>query len=112
MSNDPSWLRYSLAFVTRITHNLFASGSLLLVYALSGTKLDKGGLRVTLVTVWFSPNAGLTVVFLLDGTLLPTLARVAIYLTVLGAGYMLGESCTIALTSGALGRFSSSKSPG
>lgn len=57
----------------------------------AATRLDKGGLRATLVTVWFSLNAGLTVAFLVDGTLVPALPKVAAYLPVLGTGYLLGE---------------------
>jgi len=87
----PPWRSRILTFAAGITHGLFASGGPLLVYALAGTKLDKGGLRATLVTVWFSLNAGLTIAFLIDGTLIPALPRVAIYLPVLGVGYLLGE---------------------
>lgn len=87
----PAALSRALTFAAGITHGLFASGGPLLVYALAGTKLDKGGLRATLVTVWFSLNAGLTVAFALDGTLFPALPWVAVYLPVLGAGYLLGE---------------------
>ncbi|QKK04082.1 MAG: sulfite exporter TauE/SafE family protein [Pseudomonadota bacterium] len=87
----PAWLSRALTFAAGITHGLFASGGPLLVYALAGTRLDKGGLRATLVTVWFSLNAGLTVAFLVDGTLVPALPKVAAYLPVLGTGYLLGE---------------------
>lgn len=87
----PKWLSRILTFAAGITHGLFASGGPLLVYALAGTKLNKGSLRASLVTVWFSLNAGLTVVFLFDGTLIPALPRVAIYLPVLGVGYLLGD---------------------
>lgn len=87
----PPWLSRILTFAAGITHGLFASGGPLLVYAMAGKHLDKGGLRATLVTVWFSLNLGLTVAFLLDGTLIPALPRVASYLPVLAAGYLLGE---------------------
>jgi hypothetical protein len=87
----PPWLSRTLTFAAGITHGLFASGGPLLVYALAGSHLDKGSLRATLVTVWFSLNLGLTSAFLLDGTLMPALPRVATYLPVLATGYFLGE---------------------
>jgi uncharacterized membrane protein YfcA len=87
----PPWLSRVLTFTAGITHGLFASGGPLLVYAMAGKHLNKGGLRATLVTVWFSLNLGLTVAFLLDGTLVPALPRVAAYLPVLATGYFLGE---------------------
>lgn len=48
-------------------------------------------MRATLVTVWFSLNLGLTVAFLIDGTLIPALPQVATYLPVLASGYFLGD---------------------
>lgn len=87
----PPWLSRLLTFAAGITHGLFASGGPLLVYAMAGKHLNKGSLRATLVTVWFSLNLGLTVAFLLDGTLIPSLPRVATYLPVLAAGYFLGD---------------------
>ncbi len=87
----PPWLSRILTFGAGITHGLFASGGPLLVYAMAGKHLDKGSLRATLVTVWFSLNLGLTVAFLIDGTLIPALPRVAMYLPVLATGYFLGE---------------------
>lgn len=87
----PPWLSRILTFAAGLTHGLFASGGPLLVYAMAGKHLDKGRLRATLVTVWFSLNLGLTIAFLLDGTLIPALPRVATYLPVLATGYFLGE---------------------
>jgi uncharacterized membrane protein YfcA len=87
----PPWLSRILTFGAGITHGLFASGGPLLVYAMAGKHLDKGSLRATLVTVWFSLNLGLTVAFLIDRTLIPALPRVAMYLPVLATGYFLGE---------------------
>jgi len=74
-----------------VTHGLFASGGPLLVYALSGTALDKARFRATLILVWFALNSLLTVAFLLDGSLIPALPRVAGYLPVLLLGVVLGE---------------------
>ena len=87
----PAWLSRVLTFAAGITHGLFASGGPLLVYAMAGKHLDKGSMRASLVTVWFSLNLGLTVAFLIDGTLIPALPNVATYLPVLAAGYFLGE---------------------
>ncbi len=78
-------------FAAGITHGLFASGGPLLVYALSGVPLDKARFRATLIVVWFALNSLLTGVFLLDGSLLPALPRVVLYLPVLLVGVLLGE---------------------
>ncbi len=74
-----------------ITHGLFASGGPLLVYALSGVQLDKAAFRATLITVWFSLNSLLTLVFAFDGSLLPALPRVGAMLPALIAGVLIGE---------------------
>ena len=74
-----------------VTHGLFASGGPLLVYALTGVELDKARFRATLVTVWLTLNSLLTLVFALDGSLVPALPRVAILLPVVVAGVMVGE---------------------
>jgi len=73
------------------SHGLFASGGPLLVYALAGTSLDKSALRATLIAVWFSLNSLLTVIFLLDGTLLPALPRLLAYLPLVVVGIVAGE---------------------
>lgn len=80
-----------LMFAAGISHGLFASGGPLLVYGLAGTTLDKAALRSTLIAVWFSLNSLLTVVFLFDGTLLPTLPRLVTYLPVVLVGLVVGE---------------------
>ncbi|MCC5812923.1 MAG: sulfite exporter TauE/SafE family protein [Ectothiorhodospiraceae bacterium] len=80
-----------LTFGAGITHGLFASGGPLLVYALAGSPLPKAQLRATLLTVWFSLNSLLTLVYLADGSLLPALPRVATYLPVVLAGIVIGE---------------------
>jgi uncharacterized membrane protein YfcA len=87
----PVWLSQVLTFLAGITHGLFASGGPLLVYSLAGIKLDKGRLRATLVTVWTTLNVGLTMGFLIDGTLVPALPKIAAYLPVLIAGYFIGD---------------------
>ncbi len=74
-----------------VTHGLFASGGPLLVYALSGVQLDKAAFRATLITVWFSLNSLLTLVFAFDGSLLPALPRVGAMLPALIAGVLIGE---------------------
>lgn len=73
------------------THGLFASGGPLLVYALAGSGLDKPRLRSTLIAVWFTLNTLLTAMFLIDGTLLPALPRLASYLPVVALGVVAGE---------------------
>lgn len=87
----PGWLSRGLTFGAGLTHGLFASGGPLLVYALAGTTLNKGQLRATLLSVWFSLNASLSLLFLLDGSLLPSLPRVAGFLPLLVIGVLLGE---------------------
>lgn len=80
-----------LMFAAGISHGLFASGGPLLVYALAGTALGKAALRSTLIAVWFGLNSLLTLVFLLDGTLLPALPRLVTYLPVALVGLVVGE---------------------
>lgn len=84
------WTR-SWMLVAGITHGLFASGGPLLVYALTGTQLSKSAFRATLISVWLSLNGLLTVVFVLDGSLLPALPRIGMMLPVLLAGVVIGE---------------------
>lgn len=74
-----------------ITHGLFASGGPLLVYALAGTRLDKGAMRATLIAVWFSLNTMLTLIYFLDGSLVPALPRLAAYLPLVVLGIVIGE---------------------
>lgn len=86
-----NWLSRALTFGAGITHGLFASGGPLLVYALAGVHLDKSKLRATLVSVWFCLNTSMSVLFLLDGSLLPSVPRILTYLPVLVVGVLLGE---------------------
>lgn len=74
-----------------LTHGLFASGGPLLVYALAGSNLAKTALRSTLIAVWFSLNSLLTLAFLIDGSLLPALPRLATYLPIIVIGIVAGE---------------------
>ncbi|SDU32600.1 sulfite exporter TauE/SafE family protein [Halopseudomonas salegens] len=90
-THHPVWLSRSLTFGAGLTHGLFASGGPLLVYALAGTTLDKSQLRATLISVWFSLNTSLTFLFLLDGSLLPSLHKVIWYLPILVIGVWAGE---------------------
>mgnify|MGYP000218076226 CR=1 FL=1 len=84
------WTRFWM-LMAGITHGLFASGGPLLVYALTSVSLDKAAFRATLITVWFSLNSLLTLVFLFDGSLVPALPRVAMFLPLLIVGVVLGE---------------------
>lgn len=86
-----AWWSRCWMFVAGITHGLFASGGPLLVYALSGLQLDKQRFRATLILVWLSLNSLLTVVFLLDGTLLPAAPKIGMLIPVVIAAMVLGE---------------------
>lgn len=85
------WWSRCWMFLAGITHGLFASGGPLLVYALSGLQLDKQRFRATLILVWLSLNSLLTVVFLLDGSLLPAAPRIGLLVPVVIAAMLLGE---------------------
>lgn len=74
-----------------VTHGLFASGGPLLVYALSGNALPKDQLRATLISVWFALNSLLTLVYLFNGSLVPSLPRLAYYIPVIALGVIVGE---------------------
>ncbi len=80
-----------LTFGAGITHGLFASGGPLLVYALGGIQLDKSRMRATLLVVWFTLNSCLSALFLFDGSLIPSLPRLVMYLPLLVVGVLLGE---------------------
>jgi len=85
------WQTRLITLAAGISHGLFASGGPLLVYALTGTDLDKTRFRATLIGVWFILNSLLTLAFLLDGRLLPALPQVAAYAPLLLVGIWLGE---------------------
>ncbi len=87
----PAWLSRTLTFAAGITHGLFASGGPLLVYAMAGTHLDKSRLRATMLSVWFTLNASLSLLFLFQGTLLPALPHTLTYVPLLIIGILLGE---------------------
>lgn len=74
-----------------LTHGLFASGGPLLVYALAGQQMDKSRTRATLLTVWFTLNSFLSLLYLLDGQLLENLQRIVSYLPLLVVGVLTGE---------------------
>ncbi|MEN0107687.1 MAG: sulfite exporter TauE/SafE family protein [Pseudomonas sp.] len=87
----PNWIMRAITTAAGVCHGLFASGGPLLVFALAGTALDKSRLRATLVAVWFTLNGLLTLAFLLDGRLLPTLPQVLSFAPLLVVGVLLGE---------------------
>jgi len=74
-----------------LTHGLFASGGPLLVYGLSGLALDKTVFRATLISVWFTLNSLLTLVFLFQGQLHTHAGQLVLYIPVVIAGVWLGE---------------------
>ena len=86
-----AWWSRCWMFLAGITHGLFASGGPLLVYALSGLQLDKQRFRATLILVWLSLNSLLTVVFLVDGSLLPAAPKIGLLVPVVIASMLLGE---------------------
>lgn len=81
----------TLLFGAGLTHGLFASGGPLLVLALAGRTLPKAALRSTLIVVWFSLNSLLTVIYCIEGSLLPALPRTLSYLPVVLCGLLAGE---------------------
>ncbi|WP_339801090.1 sulfite exporter TauE/SafE family protein [uncultured Marinobacter sp.] len=81
----------ALTFSAGITHGLFASGGPLLVYALAGIRMDKARTRATLLSVWFTLNLTLSLLYLYDGSLVGSLHRLVWYLPLLVAGVMAGE---------------------
>ncbi|MBB3047588.1 hypothetical protein FHR99_001854 [Litorivivens lipolytica] len=89
--NHGSWWTRSWMLLAGVTHGLFASGGPLLVYSLTGVSLDKARFRATLISVWFSLNSLLTLIFLFDGSLVPALPRLAAFLPVVFVGVIVGE---------------------
>lgn len=87
----PMWQSHLLTLAAGVSHGLFASGGPLLVHALAGNTLNKTRFRATLVCVWFSLNSLLTVAFIIDGRLWPTLGQVMLYAPLLLVGVWLGE---------------------
>lgn len=87
----PPWLNRLLTLGAGLTHGLFASGGPLLVYALAGTQLDKRRLRATLLCVWFSLNACLSLMLLMQGELVPALPRLPWFIPLLVLGMLVGE---------------------
>lgn len=80
-----------ITFGAGITHGLFASGGPLLVYALAGIRLDKSRTRATLLTVWFTLNLTLSLLYLFDGSLIASAGRLVWYLPLLVVGVWAGE---------------------
>ena len=90
-SQRPIWLTRLITLGAGITHGLFASGGPLLVYAVAGTQIDKARFRATMVFVWFTLNALLTVAFLIDGRMQPVLVNVLFYIPLLVVAVKLGN---------------------
>ena len=70
-----------------LTHGLFASGGPMLVSAMTGIPLPREVFRATLLSVWLVLNTGLSLLFLVDGSLQNGADRLVwfIPLVVLGA---------------------------
>lgn len=88
----PPWRAHALTAAAGLTHGLYASGGPLLVAALAGSGLDKARMRATLLAVWLGLNAGLSLLYAIDGTLAPALPRVAACAPVVAAGMVAGEA--------------------
>ena len=57
-----------------------------------GQRVKSGWIAVaTLLVVWLTLNSCLTALFLFDGTLVPSLPRLVLYLPLLVVGVLLGE---------------------
>lgn len=80
-----------ITFAAGITHGLFASGGPLLVYALAGVQLDKSRTRATLLSVWFTLNLTLSLLYLYDGSLMTSAKHLLWYLPLLVIGVVVGE---------------------
>lgn len=85
------WLNQLLIGGAGLTHGLFASGGPLLVFALAGSKLDKAQLRATLLSVWFSLNLMLTLIFAWQGQLAPALPDILFYSPMVIGGLVIGD---------------------
>lgn len=88
----PKPVTWGLMGAAGITHGLYASGGPLLVFALTGQTLKKEAMRATLIFVWLFLNSLLTVLYLVQGTLIPALPRTVLYIPVIFAGMLLGEA--------------------
>lgn len=88
----PKPVTWGLMGAAGITHGLYASGGPLLVYALAGQTLKKEAMRSTLIFVWLFLNSMLTVLYLVQGTLIPGLPRTVLYIPVIFGGMLLGEA--------------------
>ncbi len=59
-----------------VIHGMFASGGPLLVYALAKSQISKSVFRASLIIVWLVLNCLLTIMYAVDGRLLPALDSV------------------------------------
>jgi uncharacterized membrane protein YfcA len=88
----PRWQTAFWLVMSGITHGVYASGGPLLVYALSGTAVDKTTLRSTLSMVWLTLNTLLVITYVSRGQItLNTLQSSLWLLPTLPAGIALGE---------------------
>lgn len=85
------WATRALTLGAGVTHGLFASGGPLLVYALAGNRLDKTNLRATLVFIWFSMNASMTIGSIIDGSIRPVLPIIGALIPVIALSWFIGE---------------------
>lgn len=87
----PLWWSRLMIGAAGVTHGLFASGGPLLVYGLSGRELDKARFRATLILVWLTLNAALTLVFLWQGRIQAQWPYLLLYLPLIPLGIWIGE---------------------
>jgi len=88
----PRWQTAFWLVLSGITHGVYASGGPLLVYALSGTAIDKTALRSTLAMVWLTLNTLLVITYVSRGHITPDTLQSSLWLLpTLPAGIALGE---------------------
>lgn len=81
-----------LTFTAGLSHGIFASGGPLLVYAISGYKINKTQFRATVVVCLFVLNCILTGAYLVDGRLQPVLPFVVAALPLILITVKLGNA--------------------
>jgi uncharacterized protein len=88
----PAPLRVTMLAGSGFVQGLYASGGPLLAAAMSGSGLNKSGLRATMLVVWLTLNSGLTVWFVAGGRFDPGMAQAtALLLPVSFAGLWIGN---------------------
>lgn len=87
----PTIFTQVMILVGGVVHGLFASGGPLVVYGLSGVKLNKAQFRATLILVWLTVNSMLTLQFLITGALRENANTILMYIPLIVLGIVIGE---------------------